>query len=163
MELVIRSAMQSDLPAINAIYNHYVVNSTCTWQESPSTLAEREIWWREREGRFEVLVCAVAGEVVGFAALGPYRQRSGYRFTAESSVYLQPDHRGKGIGKRLMLALLDAGRAAGFHSIIAGVCTEHAESIRLHTSLGFEERGRLVEAGFKFGRWLDSVYLQKML
>jgi L-amino acid N-acyltransferase YncA len=159
----IRAAAQPDLDAINAIYNHYVLHSTCTWQEEPSTAAERIEWWRERAERYPVLAAEIEGEVVGFAALGPFRSRSGYRFTAESSVYLSAERRGQGIGRRLMEALLDAGREAGFHTVVAGICTEHAESMRLHAALGFVECGRLKEAGYKFGRWLDSVTMQKML
>ena len=163
MEAALRSAAVGDLEAINTIYNHYVMHSTCTWQEAPSTAAERLAWWSERAGRYPVLVAEAKSEVVGFAALGPHRLRSGYRFTAESTVYLHPDWRGRGIGRQLMTDLLEAGRAAGFHTVVAGICTEHAESIRLHAGLGFVECGRLREGGFKFGRWLDSVMMQKML
>lgn len=163
MDTLVRPAVEADLDAINAIYNHYVLHSTCTWQEEPSTAAERTAWWRERAGRYPVLVAELEGEVVGFAALGPHRARSGYRFTTESTVYLNAERRGRGIGTRLMVALLEAGHAAGFHTVVAGICTEHAESMRLHAALGFIERGRLKEAGFKFARWLDSVTMQKML
>lgn len=163
MTVWLRAATERDLERVNAIYNHYVMNSTCTWQETPSTEDERLVWWRERDGRYPVLVAEADGAVVGFAAMGPYRPRSGYRYTAESTVYLQEDFRGRGLGRRLMLELLEAGRAAGFHTVVAGICTEHAESIRLHERLGFVEWGRLREGGFKFERWLDCVMMQKML
>lgn len=163
MEFTIRSAAEGDLPAINEIYNHYVLNSTCTWQEEPSTAVERQTWWRDRAARYPVLVAESEGVVVGFAGLGPHRPRSGYRFTAESTVYLHPTCRGHGLGRRLMQDVLEAGRAAGFHTVVASICTEHEPSIRLHAGLGFVECGRMREAGFKFGRWLDTVWMQRML
>lgn len=162
-ETFIRSALEADLDSINRIYNHYVETSTCTWQESLISTPERLEWWQERVGRFPILVAEICATVAGFAACGPFRPRSGYRFTVETSVYLQPEFCGRGVGRSLMLRLLDDARTAGFHTAIAGVSADQVASMRLHLSLGFVEVARMRETGFKFGRWLDHVYFQKML
>jgi phosphinothricin acetyltransferase len=163
MAPTIRPAAASDLDAINAIYNHYVVHSTCTYEEAPWSAARRQAWWTELQPRFPVLVTEHDGRVVGWASLAPFRPAPGYRFTARNSIYLAPEACGRGLGRALLTRLLSAEYAAGFHSVIAGVSADQAPSLRLHRGLGFAEVARLREVGFKFGRWLDVVYLQKLL
>ena len=163
MNCQIRPAIESDLEAINAIFNHYVLTSTCTWQDEPISMADRRTWWAEKAGRFPILVAVVGGRVVGFTTAGQFRPRSGYRYSAENSIYLDPDACGKGIGKALLTALLAELKSRGFHTVIASMSDDQEASIRLHRSLGFEQVGHMRETGFKFGRWHSGVFMQKML
>lgn len=163
MQPRIRIATEADLPAINDIYNHYVAVSTCTYAETPDSLDDRLAWWREHDGPYRVIVLEADAAVVGWASLSRFRQRSGYRFTAEDSVYLRPDWCGKGWGLRLLNEIVALAQAGGFHSVIGGICASQEASIRLHARAGFREVARLHEVGFKFGRWLSVVYMQRML
>lgn len=160
MPPLIRDATVADLDALNAIYNHYVAHSTCTFQEIPATPAERLAWWHEHEGRFPVLAVCAGPELAGWASLSRYSDRCGYRFTVETSIYLKPETHGRGWGKLLLKALLERGRLLGCRGVIAKICAEQTPSLRLHAALGFREVGRLHEVGYKFGRWLDVVLMQ---
>jgi phosphinothricin acetyltransferase len=160
----IRAARQTDLPAILAIYNDAVANTTAIWNETLSDLDGRRSWWRERTARgFPVLVAEAGGEVAGYASYGDFRPFQGYRFTVENSVYVRKELRGKGIAAALMDALLAEARKQGLHAMVAGIEAGNATSIRLHRRFGFSEVARMPEIGFKFGRWLDLVLMQKIL
>jgi len=161
-EFTIRPATPADLPAINEIYNHYVLHSTCTYQEEPSTAAEREVWLAAHSPAHPVTVAEEGGRVVGWASLSPFHPRSAYRRTVENSVYVRHDCQGHGIGSALLADSIDRAKALGHHTIIAGIDREQATSIALHRKFGFEQVAHLREVGFKFGRWLDVVYMQKM-
>lgn len=159
----IRTATSADLAAINEIYNHYVVESTCTYQTEPSTLAERAAWFAEHGAAHPVTVADRSGEVVAWASLSPYQTRCGYRFTAETSVYVRHDLHRAGLGSGLLADLLERARALGYHSLIAGISADQTASIALHEKFGFVSCGRLREVGYKFERWLDVVYMQRTL
>lgn len=162
--LTIRDAVESDLPAVLAIYNDVVATTTAIYRDDPATLDDRVRWWRERVAqRFPVLVAVDGDQVVGFAAFGDFRAWPGYRFTVEHSVHVRADHRGRGVGHALMVPLIERARTLGMHVMIAGVDADNAGSIRFHERLGFERAGHLREVGFKFGRRLDLVFLQRML
>jgi L-amino acid N-acyltransferase len=159
----IRCATLEDLPAINDIYNHYVVNSTCTYQEETETMHDRHAWFAAHGPAHPVMVSIEAGEVVGWASLSPYHERAAYRHTVENSVYVAHTHHGRGIGRLLLQDLIDRAKSIGHHTIIAAIDGEQPLSISLHSKLGFKEVGLMREVGFKFGRWLDVYYLQLML
>jgi len=160
----IRDAVETDLPAILAIHNEVIATSTAIYSETPSTLAERVDWWRSRiASGFPVIVAEDDGGLVGYASFGEFRGRPGYRFTVEHSVYVRQDRRGSGAGVVLMTHLIDRARAAGKHVMIAGVDAENEASIRFHERLGFERVARFKQVGYKFGRWLDLVFLQLIL
>jgi phosphinothricin acetyltransferase len=159
----IRLATPADLPAINAIYNHYVLTSTCTYAEEPDTLADRSFWFAEHQGPHPATVLEQDGEVVGWASLSEYRGRCGYRFSVENSVYVHHAHHGQGIGKALMLDLIDRARQLGHHTIVAGVSADQTASRGLHEHLGFTQVAHFREVGYKFDRWLDVVFLQLLL
>ena len=162
--LTVRDATESDLPAILAIYNDVVATTTAVYRDDPATLEDRVAWWRGRVAQgYPVLVALDAGEVVGFATFGDFRAWPGYRFTVEHTVHVRADWRGRGVGRVLMLPLLERARALGKHVMIAGVDADNLGSIRFHERLGFERSGHLREVGFKFGRRLDLVFLQRML
>ncbi|WP_423917836.1 GNAT family N-acetyltransferase [Frigoribacterium sp. 2-23] len=162
----IRDATRADLPYVREIYNHYVANSTVTFDEDAMTLAE----WRAKFARGEKLdmpfLVAVnpAGEVLGYALAAPWRSKAAYRFTVESSIYLRPASTGKGLGRALLDALIERARDKGIREMIAVIADKGADaSIRLHESFGFVESGRMGRVGFKFGRWLGTVLMQKSL
>ena len=159
----IRTAIAQDLEAINDIYNHYVLHSTCTYQEEPEPMEGRRSWFEHHGAQHPVTVAVEAGRVLGWGSLSAYHARSAYRRTVENSVYVRHDCHRRGIGTLLTLDLIDRARASGMRTIIAGIDGEQAASLALHAKLGFEKAGHLKQAGFKFGRWLDVVYMQLML
>ena len=161
--LVVRHTVASDLDAINDIYNHEVRHGTATWDEEPWSIEQRRAWFEQHDQSTPVLVAELDGGVVGFAYLSLYRPKVGYRFTRENTVYVEPGHRGRGVGRRLLEALHEEARRAGVHAVIAVIEAENATSIRLHERLGFELIGTEREVGFKFGRWLDSIHMELLL
>ena len=163
LDIQIRAATVADLRAINDIYNHYVGSSTCTYQEEPESMGDRSAWFAAHGDAHPITVAVVADEVVGWGSLSPYRERSAYRFTVENSVYVRHDVQRRGIGRLLLADLIERGRAAGHHTIVAVIDAEQAGSIALHLAMGFRDGGELRELGFKFGRWLNVRYLQLML
>lgn len=163
---LIRAAEAADLAAIRDVYRHFVLNSTVTFDERPKTLSQWRRTLRETsELRLPFLVAVSAtGTLLGYALAQPWKQRSAYRYTVESSVYLAPAAAGKGLGRALMEALIEATRERGVREMIAVIADRGADaSIALHERLGFEEIGRMGGVGVKFGRELGIVLLQKSL
>ncbi len=159
----IRDAIAADLPAIDDIYHHYVLTSTCTFQIEPGTPEERAAWFAAHGPAHPVTVAVDGAEVVGWASLSRFHARAAYRFTVENSVYVRADRHRRGIGRALLADLVRRATRAGHHAIIAGITADQDASIALHRALGFEPAARLREIGFKFGRWLDVVYLERLL
>ena len=159
----IRLATVDDLPAVHDIYNHYVLCSTCTYQTEVEPLSVRQAWFAARGPEHPVTVAELDGEIVGWGALSRFHPRSAYGRTVENAVYVRKDRHRRGVGRALLADLIDRGTVLGHHTIIALVDAEQGGSLALHERLEFERAGRLREAGFKFGRWLDVVYLQRML
>jgi len=160
----LRVAQERDAEAIADIYNHEVENSTATFDLVPRSIEVQRDWIVARSGAFSALVAddAAAG-VIGFAALSTYRDRAGYRTTVENSVYVHRNHQRRGVGRLLLGALLEVARDSGFHTVIARIDSQSSGSLALHESLGFVTVGVERQIGRKFGRWLDSVIMQKML
>jgi len=158
----VRDADTTHIDGIVAIYNDAVENTTAIWNEKTVDAANRSAWLAERQRvGYPVLVAIDAqGEVAGYASFGDWRAFDGYRHTAEHSVYVRQDCRGAGIGKALMLALIERARGIGKHVLIAAIEAGNTGSIELHKKLGFEPVGLLSEVGTKFGVWLDLVFLQ---
>jgi L-amino acid N-acyltransferase YncA len=168
--VTVRPAVAADLPAINDVYNHYVLHSTATYQEEPEPMAARVAWFaRHGPGHPVTVAVDAAGTfgprdaVVGWASLSPYHPRSAYRFTVENSVYLRPYACGRGVGTTLLADLLARARAAGHRSVVALIDADQPASVALHRRFGFTDAGHLRQVGFKFGRWLDVVHMQLML
>lgn len=160
----IREATAQDLAAMLAIYNDVVATSTAIYRDVPMPSGEYEQWWRARVAQgYPVLVAVVDEAVAGFATFGDFRTWPGYRFTVEHSVHVRTDQRGGGIGTQLVRALMERATQLGKHVMIAGVDADNASSIRFHERLGFEAGAPLREVGFKFGRWLDLVLMQRRL
>lgn len=158
----IRDATLGDIPAIVAIYNEVIANTTAVYRELPASFEDRETWWRERRERFlPVLVAIEAGEVVGFASFGDFRAWPCYRHTVEHTVHVRADRRGRGVGSALVRALFPIAAALGKHVMIAAVDAANGGSITMHENLGFARVAHLREVGRKFDRWLDLVFLQR--
>jgi phosphinothricin acetyltransferase len=162
--VIIRDATSADLDALLEIHNEAIRNSRAIWIDHEVERSDREAWFAQHQADgHPVLVAEVDGAVVGYAAYGWYRPRPGYRFTVENSVYLRPEAQRLGIGRALMVEIIAAARAAGMHSMIAGVEASNSGSIALHGSLGFVEVGRMPQVGVKYGDWLDLVLMQLRL
>jgi L-amino acid N-acyltransferase YncA len=160
----IRDAVEADMDAVAAIYNDAVLNTTAIWNDKTVDAANRLAWLADRSrAGYPVLVAVDRGEVVGYASFGDWRAFDGYRHTIEHSVYVRTDQHGKGIGKALMLALIDRARMIGKHVMVAGIEAGNTGSIRLHEKLGFEHNGVLKQVGMKFGKWLDLAFMQLTL
>jgi phosphinothricin acetyltransferase len=160
----IRHAVEADLDAIQRVYNHAILTTTATWDEEPWLWERRVAWWSAHDDpREPILVAEVDGQVTGFACLTRMSDKSGWRFTREDTVYIDESWRGRGIGRALLTSLLDEARRTGVHVVVASITSENDVSLKLHESLGFEVMGTMREAGFKFGRRLDTCYLQLLL
>lgn len=158
---IIRDATEADLPTIMDIYNDAVASTTAIWNDVQVDLANRQDWFSARKARdFPVLVADVGGAVAGYASYGDWRAFEGFRNTVEHSVYVHKDHRGAGIGRDLMQALVERAGQGGIHVMVACVEAGNAASVRLHESLGFRNVGTFSEVGEKFGRWLDLTCLE---
>ncbi len=163
--MIIRDATHDDIAAFQRIYAHHVLNGAGSFEELPPTIetmierfdlvASRNLPW---------LVADIDGVIAGYAYANLYRERSAYRFTLEDAVYIAPDLARSGIGHALLTELLSRSTAAGYRQMIAVIGdSENYGSIGLHRALGFRRIGTLQAVGFKFGRWLDSVIMQKDL
>ena len=164
MEAVrIRRATPADAPAIAAIYNHEVENETSTFDLVPRSAQDQLDWQGARDGAFGVFVAELGGEVVGFGALSPYKERAAYRTTVEDSVYVRRDMGRRGVGREILAHLLATAADGGFHAVMARITTLSVGSIGLHEALGFREVGIEREVGRKFGKWLDVCLMQVLL
>ena len=160
----VREATENDLPKILAIYNDAILTTTAVYQYEPHTLGMRRDWMREKQAAgFPALVAEEDGEIAGFGTLGLFRPAAAYRYTVENSVYVAADRRGRGIGKRLLGALIERARAMDMHAIVAVVDADNAVSIGLHQAFGFEQAAYFKQVGYKFGRWLDLAFLELVL
>jgi L-amino acid N-acyltransferase YncA len=165
MQIRIREANRDDILGILAIYNDAVANTTAIWNEVEVDADNRSAWLADRQrAGYPVLVAVDKDEaVLGYATFGDWRAWDGYRHTVEHSVYVHKHRRGAGIGKALMVALIQRARSLGKHVMVAGIEAENEVSIGLHQKLGFEYVGRLKQVGTKFGQWLDLAFLQLTL
>ena len=159
----IRLATVADLPAISAIYNYYVAKSTCTYEYEQETLQQRQAWFGAHGEKHPVSVAVQDGVVVGWGSLSPFRDREGYRFTTEASVYIHHDWQRHGIGRAILSDLIERARQLGYHCLIGGASADQHASLALQESMGFERVACLKEVGYKFDRWLDVVFMQLLL
>lgn len=161
--LTIRSASSGDAAAIAAIYNHYISESVATFEEEPVEPADMTARIDAvQRASLPWLVCEDAGAVVGYAFATPWKARSAYRYSAEISVYLDPSHTARGIGSRLYSELLPALEASGIHAAMGGITLPNAPSVALHEKFGLTKVAHFKDVGFKFNRWIDVGYWQRV-
>jgi L-amino acid N-acyltransferase YncA len=163
MSLDVRDAAHADLPAIADIYAHHVRTGLASFETEPPDLAEMTARFEAvRAKGFPWLACEIDGRLSGYAYASPYRARPGYRFTLEDSVYVHPDLAGRGAGRALLARLIERCEAIGCRQLVAVIGDSgNAASIGLHSALGFRMAGTLASIGFKHGRWVDSVLMQR--
>ena len=161
---MIDNATRNDLPQILAIYNEVIRNSTAVYSEEEFTPARGESWFDAKMAHgFPMIVAREASGIAGFGTFGEFRAWPCYVHSVEHSVHVRVDRRGQGVGRALVVELLARAAAMGKHVMIAGIDADNAVSIGLHRSLGFAPVGHFHEVGFKFGRWLDLVFMECML
>ncbi len=163
MTISIRPATIDDLGEILRIYNDAIRDTTATWDEAPWTAERRREWWDHEHANdptAPVLVAEVDDAFAGFAYLSPMSNKSGWRFSREDTIYIDPPYHGSGLGKVLLSALLDLAKERGVRLVVASITADNAASIALHQRLGFELMGTMRNAGYKFDRWLDTTYWQ---
>ena len=162
--MTIRDAEDADLEAVRLIYNDAVLHTTAIWNETVVDLDDRRRWAAARRGLgYPVLVAEIEGEVAGYGSFGDFRAFDGYRHTCEHSVYVAERFRRRGLARALVVALERRASACGKHAMIAGIEAGNTASIALHAELGFVEVGRLPQVGRKFERWLDLVFMEKII
>lgn len=162
--MIVRDAEDRDLEAVRLVYNDAVAHTTAIWNETLVDLDDRRRWAAARRALgYPLLVAEVDGAVAGYGSFGDFRAFDGYRHTVEHSVYVDAAYRRRGLARALVAALEARARSLGKHAMIAGVEAGNVASIALHAELGFREVGRLPEVGRKFDRWLDLVFLEKLL
>ncbi len=165
LNVQIRDALDTDLAGILRIYNDAVENSTAIWNDRIVDLDNRRAWLAERHDQGYPVLVAIdeGGQVAGYASFGPWRPHDGFRHTVENSVYVSPDHRGSGIGRSLMKALIERARQLEKHVMVAFIESENRASVHMHQQLGFIHVGQMRQVGCKFGRWLDLTMMQLTL
>lgn len=151
--------------AIRTILNEAILKTTAIYDYQPRTKAMMESWFAAKEqGGYPVIgVENEAGELMGFGSYGPFRAWPAYKYTVEHSVYVDERFRRRGIGRQILLNLIEAAKLQNYHTLVGGIDAENAASIALHQKLGFTPCGRIRHAGFKFGRWLDLEFHQLLL
>ncbi|MFT3782295.1 MAG: GNAT family N-acetyltransferase [Nibricoccus sp.] len=160
---VIRNATSDDLVSVNEIYNHYVRSSTCTYQEVEESLESRKLWFERHTSPYPVIVAERGGQIIGWGSLSPFHARSAFRFTVENSVYVHHEHQRQKIGHVLLSELLVRAKDIKHRAIVAAIDSGQSGSLTLHAKFGFEKVGHLKQVGYKFGRWLDVVYMELLL
>lgn len=164
MNVIIRNATIEDLPPILEIVNHAILNTTSNYLYEVQTLENQLQWFEDKKSKqFPIIVADYNGTAIGFGTYGTFREKIGYQFTVEHSVYVAPEFFGKGIGKQLLLALIVLAKEEGYHTMIGGIDAANTGSIDFHRKFGFVETGIIKEVGFKFGKWLDLQFMQLIL
>lgn len=163
--LVVRPATAADLPTVQAIYGLHVTTGFASFEEAPPDLAEITRRFDDLQAKGMVYLAAeLAGRVVGYAYAAPFRPRSAYRYTVEDSIYIAGGQERRGIGRALLAVLVERTADAGFRQMMAVIGTAgHSPSVALHAALGFRPAGHLEGVGFKHGRWVDIVLMQRSL
>jgi phosphinothricin acetyltransferase len=156
--MMIRPVTIKDAPAICGIYNYYIKNTVITFEEAPVSVGEMEDRIRDITAQFNWFIWEEAGELIGYTYIHKWKDRSAYRFAAEDSVYLKQGYEGKGIGKKLLAALLETLEKTNIHTVVAGITIPNERSITLHEQFGFKKIAQFPEIGYKFDRWLDVGY-----
>jgi L-amino acid N-acyltransferase YncA len=159
----IRRAKIEDAQCIIDIYNWYTINTIITFETDPVSLAEMQERIREKLQNHDWLIAEIDNEIVGYAYYGVFRARAAYRHTVESTIYLSKEYKGRGLGVPLYSALTESAKNKGFREMLGVIALPNPESVNLHEKLGFKEAGIMKNIGFKYGRYIDVVILQKTI
>ncbi len=160
----IRTYTITDCPAILAIINEVILTSTALYDYHPRTLEQQIAIFEDKISKgFPIIVAEENNQVIGFGYYSEFRFREAYKFTVEHSVYADKNYIGKGIGKLLLSELIQLAKAQKMHTMIGVIDSENLNSISFHEKFGFEEVGYIKESGYKFDKWLDSIFMQKIL
>jgi L-amino acid N-acyltransferase YncA len=160
--LVTRPATMADIKAITDIYNEAILTTEATFDLVPKTEDEQKVWLANHDRMHPVLVVELDGAVIGWASLSEWSSRAAYAATAEISLYIKEEFRGRGAGRRLLGDIMREGERVGLHTVVARITIDNTVSIHLHESLGFERVGVMREVGQKFGRMLDVLLMQRI-
>lgn len=164
MSFLIRNYQKSDAPAILDIINDFILHTSHNYDYEPKTLIEVEKLFEEKlKDGYPILIGEVGGEIAGYATFGRFRAKPGYDKTMEHSIYLTKKAQSKGLGTEMMRQLIQIAKEDGYHVMIAGMDSENTGSYQFHERLGFKEVARFPEVGFKFGKWLNLVFMQLIL
>ncbi len=164
MNVILRKATAKDVAQILEIVNYAIVHTTSNYLYDVQTLATQMEWFEDkRSKKFPVIVAEYNGVAIGFGTYGTFREKTGYQYTVEHSVYVSNEFIGKGIGKLLLTELITLAKSEGYHTMIGGIDAANSGSIAFHKKLGFVETGIIREVGFKFGKWLDLQFVQLLL
>lgn len=165
--MLVRDAVEADLPAIRDLFNALIPTTTIAWREELASSEEIATWFAQQtDAHNPVLVADDGGDVVGYTCWSTFRggpRFPGYRHTAELTIHVRGDQHGRGVGRALMDALITEAGARDIHVLVAGIDAENVESIAFHAALGFTEVARMPEVGYKFDRWLDLVLMQRVM
>lgn len=164
IDITIRKAQTSDIPQILDIVNHAILNTTSNYLYDVQTIEDQTQWFaNKQQSNFPIIVADFQGVAIGFGTYGTFREKIGYQYTVEHSVYVDPKYVGKGVGKQLLQALIALATKEGYHTMIGGIDAANTASIAFHKKFGFIETGIIKEVGFKFGKWLDLQFMQLIL
>lgn len=164
MSIHLSHATLEDMPAVLEIVNYEILNTTAIWDYDQRTLAQQtDIFEEKKQKNFPFIVAKKEGQLVGFGTYGTFRHKIGYQYTVEHSVYVHKDFFGHGIGSLILQELIEIAKTQKLHTMIGVIDSENQGSIVFHQKIGFEIVGHIKQTGYKFERWLDSVFMQKML
>jgi phosphinothricin acetyltransferase len=160
---MIRPVQIDDAKRIRDIYNYYIENTVITFEEEPVSVGVMAGRIRDITAKYPWLVWEEGGEVTGYAYVHKWHERAAYRFTAEDSIYLKHGHEGKGLGEKLLAAILEALKKTDIHAVVSGITLPNERSVALHEKFGFKKIAQFNEAGYKMNRWLDVGYWELVL
>lgn len=164
MSITIRTAIIEDMPSVLEIVNYEILNTTAIWDYDIRSLSQQEaIFTEKQEKELPLLVAIKEGKIAGFGTYGTFRHKIGYRFTVEHSVYVHKEFHGNGIGSTLLKELIEIAKNQKLHTMVGVIDSENHGSIAFHQKMGFENVGHIKQTGYKFDRWLDSVFMQLLL
>ena len=164
MNVTIRPATSDDLLSILDIVNHSILHTTANYNYDIQTIEVQNKWFEDKQlHHFPVIVAERNGQVIGYGTYGTFREKIGYQYTVEHSVYVDEKYTGKGIGKLLLQELIQLAKTQGYHTMIGAIDADNLDSIAFHKKFGFVECGIIKEAAFKFNKWLDLLFMQLII
>jgi len=164
MEIIIRPSQLQDLPAITDVINYNILHSTAVYDYDIKSEDDVKQWYTNKQSDgWPVIVAIINNHIAGYATYGTFRYKEGFKYTVEHSVYVSSDYTGKGIGRLLLSELINKAKQQGYHTMIGCIDASNEGSIAFHKNFGFTEQGILKQSGYKFGQWLDLLFMQLML